>query len=58
MALIGNDFDDSKAALLLEGSLTVNTTAVNIDVPNAPLRAPNIALKELEAIEYYPFQTP
>lgn len=55
MALVGNDFDDSKAALLLEGSLVVNPTAINIDVPHAPLRPAAIALKDLEAIEYYPF---
>jgi len=55
ITLIGNDFDDSKAALLLEGSLVANTNHVNIDVPHAPIRPPAIALKDLEAVEYFPF---
>lgn len=56
ISLVGNDFDDTKAALLMEASLIKNTTAISIDVPSAPLRTPFIALKELEGIEYYPFQ--
>jgi hypothetical protein len=57
LALVGNDFDDSKAALLLEASLTSSASAITIDVPTAPLRPTAIALKDLEAIEYYPFQS-
>jgi hypothetical protein len=55
IALVGNDFDDSRAALLLEGSLVANVTPVSIDVPSAPTRPAPIALKDLEAIEYFPF---
>jgi hypothetical protein len=53
--LIGNDFDEKRAALVVEASLVGDSVPINIDVPHAPLRASSIAVRELEAIEYYPF---
>ena len=57
LALVGNDFDDSRAALLVEASIISNSIAVQLDVPTAPIRANAIAIKELETIGYYPFQS-
>lgn len=56
VALIGNDVDEKRATLVVEASLIKSKSPISIDVPFSSLRNSRIVEKELEAIEYYPFQ--
>ncbi len=53
--MVGTDFDEKHAALLVEASLILDSTPIAIDVPHAPLRNTALAKRELDMVEYYPF---